>query len=199
MFPAQSWRRIQRRSTAGLYDEVPARGGGATAAPPGWAVQVDPIKPTLTAPESMLLKLRCDGPVSNFAFKFNLRRYNLAIASARAAHDAAMSRGDAKRAMGAAALLAALAPPAAAVDAESHIEAARAAAEAHLCAGRLVDAHAGAARQFAASQFAAWGLSSTNLESTPPPLRVRINIGTQGRPCSDIGPVLVLNDPPSRE
>ena len=24
----------------------------------------------------MLLKVRCDGPLSNFAFKINLRRYN---------------------------------------------------------------------------------------------------------------------------
>jgi len=38
-------------------------------------VQVDPIKPAFKAPGSMLLKLRYDGPLSNFAFKFNLRRY----------------------------------------------------------------------------------------------------------------------------
>jgi len=38
-------------------------------------VQVDPIKPVLTAPGSILLKLRCDGPLSNFAFDLNVRRY----------------------------------------------------------------------------------------------------------------------------
>ena len=40
----------------------------------GMAVQVDPIKPVLKAPGTILLKLRCDGPLSNVAFKFNLRR-----------------------------------------------------------------------------------------------------------------------------
>jgi len=44
----------------------------------GRAVQVDPIKPTLKAPGSMLLKLRYVGPVLNFAFKVNLRRYTTA-------------------------------------------------------------------------------------------------------------------------
>ena len=38
-------------------------------------MQVDPIKPKLKAPASMHLKLRCDGQVSNFAFKFKMRRY----------------------------------------------------------------------------------------------------------------------------
>ena len=33
------------------------------------------MNPVLKAPGSMLLKLRCDGPLSNFAFNFNLRRY----------------------------------------------------------------------------------------------------------------------------
>jgi hypothetical protein len=40
------------------------------------AVQVDPIKPTLKAPEFERLKLQCYEPLSNFAFKFKLRRYN---------------------------------------------------------------------------------------------------------------------------
>jgi hypothetical protein len=39
-------------------------------------VQVDPIKLTLKAPEIKQLKLSSDEPPSNFAFKFNLRRYN---------------------------------------------------------------------------------------------------------------------------
>jgi len=44
----------------------------------GRAVQVDPIKHTLKAPSSMLLKLITNGPVSNFAFDVNLRRYTSA-------------------------------------------------------------------------------------------------------------------------
>ena len=34
------------------------------------------MKPVLKAPGSMLLKLRYDGPLSNFAFNCNLRRYD---------------------------------------------------------------------------------------------------------------------------
>ena len=43
-------------------------------------MQVDPIKPKLRAPGIERLTLNCDGPLSNFAFNFNLRRYNLAFA-----------------------------------------------------------------------------------------------------------------------
>jgi len=43
---------------------------------PGNAVQVDPMKPTLKAPGTERLKLKYDEPISNSAFKFNLRRYN---------------------------------------------------------------------------------------------------------------------------
>ena len=38
-------------------------------------MQVEPIKPTLKAPGIKLLKLKYGKPLSNFAFKFNLRRY----------------------------------------------------------------------------------------------------------------------------
>ena len=38
-------------------------------------MQVNPIKLVLKAPGPILLKLRCDGPLSNVAFKFNLRRH----------------------------------------------------------------------------------------------------------------------------
>jgi len=48
---------------------------------PGRAVQVDPIKPTVKAPGSKRLKLKCDEPLSNFAFKFNMRPYNLESAA----------------------------------------------------------------------------------------------------------------------
>jgi hypothetical protein len=44
---------------------------------PGEAVQVDPIKPVLKPPETKRLILKYDEPLSNFAFKFNLRHYNL--------------------------------------------------------------------------------------------------------------------------
>jgi len=43
----------------------------------GRARQVDPIKPTLKAPGIKLLKLKYDKLLSNFAFKFILRRYNM--------------------------------------------------------------------------------------------------------------------------
>jgi hypothetical protein len=39
-------------------------------------VQVDPIKPASKAPGTKRLKPKYDDPLSNFAFKFNLRRYN---------------------------------------------------------------------------------------------------------------------------
>jgi len=39
-------------------------------------VQVDPVKPTLKAPGTKRLKPKYDEPLSKFAFKFNLRRYN---------------------------------------------------------------------------------------------------------------------------
>jgi hypothetical protein len=41
-------------------------------------VQVDPIKPTLKAPGIKLFRLKYDKLLSNFAFKFNWRRYNKA-------------------------------------------------------------------------------------------------------------------------
>ena len=37
-------------------------------------MQVDPVKPTLKAPGTRRLKLKCDEPLLNFAFNFNLRR-----------------------------------------------------------------------------------------------------------------------------
>ena len=42
-------------------------------------MQVDPFKPTLKAPGTKRLKLTYDEPVSNFAFKFNLRRYRVVM------------------------------------------------------------------------------------------------------------------------
>jgi len=59
--------------------------GSGRASAGGRAVQVDPIKPTLKAPGTQRLNLKCDGPLSNVAFKFNLRRYIMLDASLRAA------------------------------------------------------------------------------------------------------------------
>jgi hypothetical protein len=52
-----------------------AEGAGEAAAHHGTAVQVEPMKPALKAPVSMLLKPRYDGPLSSCAFNSNLRRY----------------------------------------------------------------------------------------------------------------------------
>ena len=41
----------------------------------GRVVQVVPMKPMLKALKTMRLKLKCDEPLSSFAFKFNLHRY----------------------------------------------------------------------------------------------------------------------------
>ena len=43
-------------------------------------MQVVPIKPTLKAPIIKLLKLTYDKPLSELAFKFNLRRYTVSVA-----------------------------------------------------------------------------------------------------------------------
>ena len=40
-------------------------------------MQVDPITHALKAPGIKRLKLKSDDPLSNFAFKFNLRRYTM--------------------------------------------------------------------------------------------------------------------------
>jgi hypothetical protein len=42
---------------------------------PGGAVHVDPLKPKLRPPGTKSLKPEYDGLLSNFGFKFNLRRY----------------------------------------------------------------------------------------------------------------------------
>jgi hypothetical protein len=47
----------------------------------GRAVQDDRFKPTLKASGCERLKLKCDELLSNFAFKFNLRRYSLPATS----------------------------------------------------------------------------------------------------------------------
>jgi hypothetical protein len=55
---------------------VPAEPRGERARAQGRAVQVHPIKPTLKAPGTKRLKLEYDVLLSNFAFRFNMRRYS---------------------------------------------------------------------------------------------------------------------------
>jgi hypothetical protein len=50
--------------------------------PPGRAVQVHPVKPTLKAPGTKRLKLKYNILLSSFAFNFNLRQYSRATARA---------------------------------------------------------------------------------------------------------------------
>ena len=42
----------------------------------GMAVQVETIKPKLKLPGTRRLKLKCDEPLSSFAFNLNLHRYS---------------------------------------------------------------------------------------------------------------------------
>jgi len=42
-------------------------------------VQVDPVNPTLKAPGTKRLKLKCDEPLSKITFKFHLCRYAEAV------------------------------------------------------------------------------------------------------------------------
>ena len=39
-------------------------------------MQVDPIKPTLKAPGTKRLKVKCERQLSSFAFNFSFRRYS---------------------------------------------------------------------------------------------------------------------------
>ena len=58
------------------HRQPPAAAGRAVRR--GRAVQVDPIKPMLKAPEFQGLKLKCDETLSMFGFNFDLRRYTVA-------------------------------------------------------------------------------------------------------------------------
>jgi hypothetical protein len=56
-------------------------------------VQVDPVKPVLKAPGTQRLKLELEKLLSNFGFKFNLRRYTpAALGDTPAAAAAALPR-----------------------------------------------------------------------------------------------------------
>ena len=52
----------------------PSHDGGDGFTPSGGAVQVEPMKRMLKAPQTKRLKLYNDGTLSSFAFSFNLRR-----------------------------------------------------------------------------------------------------------------------------
>ena len=56
-------------------------------------MQVHPIKPKLKPPGTKRLKLECDGLLSNFGFKFNLRRYTKVAAQAGACSAAVQAGG----------------------------------------------------------------------------------------------------------
>ena len=76
--------------TVGDSSSQPRTAGGGRG--PGRAVQVDPIKPTFRAHGTKRLKLINDGPLSNFAFNFNLRRYSLADPNAPDLNGSTMSQ-----------------------------------------------------------------------------------------------------------
>ena len=61
-------------------------GGAGPIVAYGRVVQVDPIRPMLKAPRTKRLKLKRDGPLFNFAFDFNLRRYSMALSSPSREH-----------------------------------------------------------------------------------------------------------------
>jgi len=77
-FSVQGCRLVPRHMDGGVQGETPWMPRH------GQAVQVDPIKPTLTAPGTKRLKLKYDKPLSSFAYNFHLRRYNTEEAAARA-------------------------------------------------------------------------------------------------------------------
>jgi hypothetical protein len=76
------WKNILSNIRPALpFGGVPA--GAAAARAPcagvrrGRVVQIDPMKPKLKPPGTKRLKLEYDGLLSNFGFKFNLRRYTV--------------------------------------------------------------------------------------------------------------------------
>jgi hypothetical protein len=69
----------------GSGDDSGGGSGSGDGGDDGRAVQFDPIKPTLKAPETKRLKLRYDGPLSNLAFKLNLCHHTTVTALATVA------------------------------------------------------------------------------------------------------------------
>jgi hypothetical protein len=62
----------------GVHGAHHGPGGGSRRAR-GRAVQVDPIKPTLKAPGTEHVKLKCDILLSTFGSNINLRRYTVVV------------------------------------------------------------------------------------------------------------------------
>ena len=58
----------------------------------GRAVQIDPIKPKFKAPGTKRSKLKSDELLSNFAFKTNLRRYDVVHVSGNVYHSGVVGR-----------------------------------------------------------------------------------------------------------
>jgi len=74
--PEELVKGIRSRLTKGAIDFSTSPELSATlGTDQGRAVQVDPMKPLLKAPGSVLLKLISDGTISNFGFNFNWRHY----------------------------------------------------------------------------------------------------------------------------
>ena len=65
-----------RRYIWGAQQQV-EQGETRTRSPCGRAVQIDPIEPTLKAPGTKRLKLKCHDLLLNCGFKFSLRRYDV--------------------------------------------------------------------------------------------------------------------------
>jgi len=111
-------------------------------------VQLDPIKPTLKAHGTKRLKLKLDILLSNFAFKFNLRRHTMEVAmeeaTEQATAEATMAAAAAAAATAAASAAATATAAAAAVAAAVVAEEAAAVEAAEVEAGTGATAAAGA-------------------------------------------------------
>jgi adenine C2-methylase RlmN of 23S rRNA A2503 and tRNA A37 len=57
-------------------------------------VQVDPIQPTLKAPATKRLQLKCDEPLSNLAFNFNLCYYHKTATGRRVTFEYTLLAGE---------------------------------------------------------------------------------------------------------
>ena len=141
-------------------------------------MHVDPIKPTLKAPGSMLLKLRYDDPLSNFAFKFNLRRYTKANGDLETALEAAAAKANQD-----------LETAAAAAAVATAAETANGAYSAALEAATTEVAGLTAALQAGGLSRTRTNMHSTDVESPSPPPpspRVCMSIHPEGKSCSHL-------------
>jgi len=77
---------MTRQGLLTLARQVGRGGGSGGGGQQGRAVQVDHIKPKSKLPGTKCLKLKCDEPLSCFAFNFNLRRYSKAASKGAAGY-----------------------------------------------------------------------------------------------------------------